>query len=82
MMSRVAGICCTMSSSRSGDSNGTPYFLQIEIIAVTLVREGPADVNLYSVGCLPCPRQLYDSEAETKKAKRNVSQRDSYCEFC
>ena len=37
----------------SGDPNGTPYFLQTEVIAVALEREGPPDMNLYSAGCLP-----------------------------
>ncbi|KAF9012412.1 transcription factor [Cyathus striatus] len=57
---------------KSGGFIGTLYLNKTENAAIALVREGLATVHAYSADGLSWSRQLYDVEAEAKKAKRNI----------
>lgn len=56
---------------KSGGFIGSLY-LNKENFALALVREGLATVHAYSAEGLSWARQLYEAEAEAKKARRNI----------
>ncbi|RDB25021.1 Nuclease domain-containing protein 1 [Hypsizygus marmoreus] len=56
---------------KSGGFIGSLY-LNKENIAIALVKEGLATVHAFSAEGLSWARQLYDAEAEAKKARRNI----------
>ncbi|KAI0305558.1 transcription factor [Multifurca ochricompacta] len=59
------------TTDKSGGFIGALY-LKNENAAVTLVSEGLATVHSFSADTLPWAKQLYDTEDEAKKARRNI----------
>ncbi|KAF8806427.1 transcription factor [Phlegmacium glaucopus] len=60
------------SVDKSGGFIGSLYLNKTENVALTLVKEGLATVHSFSADGLSWARQLYDTEAEAKKARRNI----------
>ncbi|KII92084.1 hypothetical protein PLICRDRAFT_50514 [Plicaturopsis crispa FD-325 SS-3] len=57
---------------KSGGFIGSLYLNKTENAAIALVKEGLASVHSFSSEGLQWAQQLYDAEAEAKRAKRNI----------